>query len=228
MRTTTSLVIAAALLSGCAPAAPAAAPKASAVPTPFCVEAGEGRYADGVLILGKGDRGIVAGAQANGGVCQMLPFAREMAAKGYRVAVFDWKQPYDQAMAAATRALVADGAGKVVLGGFSRGALVGLGVAPTLGKEVVGVFSVSGGPSPSEGFATIESVSGFDGPILLISSEEDRVFPAGTNRRIAAAHNGPETVLMLPGSLHALSLLDGPDKARVRKALDDFLTSVLR
>jgi predicted esterase len=156
----------------------------------------------------------------------MLPFARELAGKGYHVAVFDWTVPYDTAMATATKALRADGAERVVLGGFSRGALVGLGVAPSLGTPVAGVFSVSGGPSPVEGFPTIKSLSRFRGPILLISSKEDPVFPAGTGAAIAAAHKGPETVLQLPGSAHALALLE--DSAKVRTALDRFLGRVLK
>jgi pimeloyl-ACP methyl ester carboxylesterase len=69
----------------------------------------------------------------------------------------------------------------VVLGGFSRGALVALGVAPRLGPRVVGVISISGGPSPSEGFPTIRSLAAFRGPVLLVSSKDERL--VGTLRR---------------------------------------------
>jgi dienelactone hydrolase len=169
----------------------------------------------------------------------MLPFGRDLASKGYHVAVFDWTTPYGDAMAAATGALIADGATKVVLGGFSRGALVGLGVAPLLessavagrgmtGSPIAGVFSVSGGPSSSEGFATVASLSQFRGPILLVGSVDDPLFPAATTAAIAEAHTGPETVLSLPGSSHALALLRGPDAARVQAAVDQFLDEVLR
>jgi dienelactone hydrolase len=178
--------------------------------------------------MGEGPRGVVVGAQANGGICQTLPFGRELVAKGYHVALFAWgTPPYSAAMSAATEALVGDGATKVVLGGFSRGALVGLGVARSLGQQIGAVFSVSGGPSPDEGYPTVASLSTFRGPILLIMSEEDSVFPAGTTAAIAAAHAGPETVLIVPGAAHALALLDGPDAGRVRAALDAFLTKVL-
>jgi dienelactone hydrolase len=198
---------------------------------PRCTEPDEGRYLHAaghtrvtpVLLLGTGPRGVVVGAQANGGICQMLEFGRELVGKGYHVAVFDWTSPYDEAMMTATAALVAEGAEKVVLGGFSRGALVGLGVAPSLGSPIVGVFSVSGGPSAPEGFGTIESLSMFQGPILLIGSENDPLFPAATTQSIAAAHAGPETVLIVPGSSHALALLSGPDASRVQASLDEFL-----
>jgi pimeloyl-ACP methyl ester carboxylesterase len=202
---------------------------------PRCAEPGDGEYQHAagptlltpVLVLGQGPRGVVVGAQANGGICQVLPFGRELVSKGYHVAVFDWTRPYNEAMVAATQALIAAGATKVVLGGFSRGALVGLGVAPSLGSQIAGVFSVSGGPSAEEGFDTVASVSAYSGPILLVGSVDDPLFPKATTDAIAAAHIGPETVLTVPGSGHALALLRGPDGARVRAALDEFLAEVL-
>jgi pimeloyl-ACP methyl ester carboxylesterase len=206
------------------------------VTLPACVNPGEGRYLPAVgpsgpapaLLLGSGPQGIVLGAQANGGLCQMLPFGRELAAKGYHVAVFSWTVPYADAMTNATRALLADGAQQVVLGGFSRGGLVGLGIAQSLAPHVVGVFSVSGGPSAAEGFPIVASLSVFRGPILLIWSEQDPVFPADTDALIAAAHDEPETMLMISGRGHALALLDGPDGVTVRAAVDEFLRTVLR
>lgn len=249
-RAATALVALMLVSSGCVGSpAPPEAPGGQASPTaalttdaagqplvrPACVEPEEGRFlhlggpADptAVLLLGDGPRGVVIGAQANGGVCQTLPFGRELAADGYHVAVFSWTDPYREAMAAATRALLADGAEKVVLGGFSRGALVGLGIASSLRPHVVGVFSVSGGPSADEGFPTVASLSGFPGPILLIGSQDDPFFPGTINREIAAAHKGPETVLLIPGTDHALSILTGPDGPRVQAAIDRLLGQVL-
>lgn len=204
---------------------------------PSCAEPGETTYLHAksagarltpVLLLGRGPRGVVVGAQANGDICQVLPFARGLAGKGYHVAVFDWTMlQYGDNMTSATKALIADGATKVVLGGFSRGALVALGIAPSLGSPVVGVFSVSGGPSAAEGFDSVASLSGFRGPILLVGSIDDPVFPPATTDAIAAAHAGPETVLTVPGSEHALALLSGPEGPRVQAAIDAFLVQVL-
>ena len=242
--------------AGCSPASdpgpsgspattsPAASTPSTPVPTdaagepiihPRCAEPGEGSYLHAagptrltpVLLLGQGPRGVVVGGQANGDICQMLPFGRELVSKGYHVALFDWTRPYSEAMAAATAALIAEGATKVVLGGFSRGALVGLGVAPSLGSPIAGVFSVSGGPSSAEGFATVASLSQFHGPILLIGSVDDPLFPDATTAAIADAHTGPETVLTVPGRDHALALLRGPDAARVQAFLDQFLVQLL-
>src|SRR5215470_10192501 len=94
-----------------------------------------------VLLLGAGPRGIVFGAQANGGICQVLPIAQQFARRGYHVAVFDWNIGnihYGADMTRATHALLADGARRVVLGGFSRGALVGWGAPPNPGRGFVG------------------------------------------------------------------------------------------
>lgn len=203
---------------------------------PECVGRAEGRLeqrrsAPGtvtpVLLLGDGPRGVVVGAQANGGICQTVPFARELVARGYHVALFEWRDPYAAAMTAASAALEAAGIRRLVLAGFSRGAVVALGVAPELGPRVAGVIAVSGGPSPTEGFPTLRSVSRFDGPELLVGSTDDDVFPPGTNKAIAARHDGAETVVEVPGYDHALALLDGDHAVRVRRAIRDFLAYVL-
>ena len=163
--------------SGCShPSAPSRANSAAATATspqpspagPSCGVTSAGRYRyrasppgrNAVLLLGAGPRGIVLGAQANGGICQVLPIAQQFARRGYHVAAFDWNtgnSDYGADMTRATHALLADGGRRVVLGGFSRGALVALGVAAKLGPQIVGVISISGGPSPSEGFPTIRS-----------------------------------------------------------------------
>jgi len=206
-------------------------------PGPNCgVITGRHRYLasppgrNAVLLLGTGPRGIVLGAQANGDICQVLPIAQQFARRGYHVAAFDWSTGntnYAADMTRAAHALLADGAHRVVLGGFSRGALVALGDAPKLGPRIVGVISISGGPSPSEGFPTIRSLAAFRGPILLVSSKNDPVFPPGTSAAIAAAHQGPDTLLVVPGSEHALQLLDGPYSHRINTAIGAFLARLL-
>jgi hypothetical protein len=37
---------------------------------------------------------------------------------------------------------------------------------------------------------------------------------------IAAAHHGPDTLLVVPGYEHALQLLDGPHSHRINTAID--------
>ncbi len=159
----------------------------------------------------------------------MLPIAERERALGYHVAVFDWSSNAATDMRRATQALIADGARRVVVGGFSRGALIGLGTASRLGPRVVGVISVSGGPSQSDGFPTVRSLATFPGPILLITSEYDWVFPTGTGAAIAAAHHGEDTLVVVPGNGHALALVwrHPPEEGQVYAAIDSYLARVL-
>lgn len=206
------------------------------IPRPDCLPAGAAfanvpsgaDLATPVGLLGeRGERGVVLGAQSNGGICQMVPYASEVAALGYRVAVLEWRGDRTASMAAAVRAITADGATRVVVGGFSEGAVIGLGGASTFGPQVVGVLAVSGGPDLGDGYPDIASVSRFAGPLLLVRGRDDTVFPADTEARIAAAHAGTERVVVLEGSEHALALLDGTHAARVRAEITDFLATVL-
>ena len=159
----------------------------------------------------------------------MLPIAERERALGYHVAVFEWSSNAAADMRRATQALIADGARRVVVGGFSRGALIGLGTASRLGRQVVGVLSVSGGPSASDGFPTVRSLATFPGPILLITSEDDWAFPKGTSAAIAAAHQGENTLLVVPGNGHALALVwqHPPEEGQVYAAIDAYLARVL-
>lgn len=201
----------------------------------ICLNPGEGSFSNErsdrdtytpVLVLGSGSRGVVLGAQANGGICPMVPYARELVDDGYLVAVFEWAEDNTESMAMAVSAVTRAGAEKIVVGGFSEGAVIGLGAAKDLGPRIVGVLAVSGGPSPSDGYPSVASLGTYPGPILLIGSEEDGVWEPGVNQSIARAHKGQETVLTLPGGEHALGLLrvHGP---AVRKAITAFLQQVL-
>ena len=201
----------------------------------ICLEPGEGTFSNErsahawytpVLVLGDGPRGVVLGAQSNGGICQMVPFARELVAQGYRVAVFEWGQNNAESMAMAVRAITRSGAEKIVVGGFSEGAVIGLGAAKDLGPRIVGVLAVSGGPSATDGFPTVSSLGTYPGPVLLVGSEGDAVWEPGINESIARVHRGPETVLTLTGGEHALGLLRTHGPA-VRAAITAFLTRAL-
>src|SRR5262249_31633508 len=126
--------------SGCShPSAPsratsAAATAASPQPSPAGPSCGvtiTGRHRylasppgrNAILLLGAGPQGIVLGAQANGGICQVLPIAQQFARHGYHVAAFDWNtgnSDYGADMTRATHALLADGGRRVGLAGFPR------------------------------------------------------------------------------------------------------------
>lgn len=201
----------------------------------ICLDPGEGSFSNErsaqdwytpVLVLGDSPRGVVLGAQSNGGICQMVPYARELVDQGFRVALFEWGQDNTESMAMAVGAIARAGAEKVVVGGFSQGAVVGLGAAKDLGPKVVGVLAVSAGPSERDGYPSVASLGTYPGPVLLIGAEGDAVWEPGINQSIARAHRGPETVLTVAGGEHALGLLRTHGPA-VRAAITAFLTRVL-
>jgi hypothetical protein len=184
--------------------------------------------ANPILLVGAGARGRVPGARSNGDICQTLPFAEQKRACGYYIAVFDRGSNYPLDKSRATQASFAAGAHRVVVvGGFSVGALVALRVASRLSRQVVDVISFSGEPSASEGLPAIYSLSEYHGPILLIRSKDDPVFPLGTSAAIAAADAGREKFFVVPGRERALALLDGPSAPRIYAAIHSFLARVL-
>ncbi|GIF99792.1 alpha/beta fold hydrolase [Catellatospora citrea] len=106
----------------------------------------------GGVILGSGKTGIVLAHQNGGDVCQWLPYAFELAGKGYRVLMFDFggfgvstrgELDTPQQVAAAAAALRADGATSIVLIGASMGGTAVLAAAPTLTPAPVAVVALS-------------------------------------------------------------------------------------
>ena len=179
----------------------------------------------GILVLGEGASGVVLGPQDGGDICMMLAYGEELAAD-YRVALYDWKEPRAEVPLLAVQALRDAGADRVVLGGASYGGALAMSVAHKARPRLAGVLSFGGELRlPGEDFRP--GIRKWRGPLLEISSKQDAYFDSADARRLRALHPGPETVLMLPGSLHGVDMLEGPQQERVRAAVDEFLDRVL-
>lgn len=179
----------------------------------------------GFLLIGTGTGGVVLGPEDGGDICQWLPYAEELATT-YRVALFDWKEPRPELPVLAVAALREAGAQKVVLGGASYGGALALSEAHKVRPRPAGVLSF-GGEITLPGFDGRAGIRKWRGPLLQISSEQDHYFDSQDARQLRRLHPGPETVVMLPGQTHGVELLDAPQQATVRAAVDRFLARVL-
>ena len=177
------------------------------------------------LLLGTGTGGVVLGPQSDGDICQWLPYAKELATH-YRVALFDWKEPRAEVPLLAVEALRAAGAEKVVLAGASLGGAFALSEAHRVRPRLAGVLSF-GGELTLPGFDGRPGIRQWRGPLLQISSKDDAYFNSRNARQLRVLHPGPETILMLPGSDHGVSMLEGPEQQQVRATVDRFLARVL-
>ena len=177
------------------------------------------------LLLGSGTGGVVLGPQSDGDICQWLPYAKELATH-YRVALFDWKEPRAEVPLLAIEALRAAGAERVVLAGASLGGAFALSEAHQVQPRLAGVLSF-GGELTLPGFDGRPGIRQWHGPLLQVSSRHDPYFDSRNARQLRVLHPGPETILLLPGSDHGVSMLEGPQQQQVRSTVDRFLARVL-
>ena len=144
------MLLAAALVAGCA----TAPPPEQAPPRPGCARPTDEvreivldpaiHLQVTVLLTGAGSRGVAIFPQSDGDLCQFADLAHHLADAGYRVATFaPWSSPYDRPVAATYAALTAAGAQRVVLLGASQGAALALATAPALDPRPAGVVSLS-------------------------------------------------------------------------------------
>lgn len=179
----------------------------------------------GMLVLGDADAGVVLSPQDGGDICQMLAFGQSLTDR-YRVVLHDWKEPRSEVPLLAVEALRDAGVADVVLGGSSYGGALAMSQAHEVRPRPAGVLSLGGELQlPDQDFRP--GIRKWHGPLLEISSREDLYFDSADARRLKALHPGPEAVLMVPGVLHGVDLLAGPDEDEVRATIDRYLAQVL-
>ncbi|HEU5065634.1 MAG TPA: alpha/beta fold hydrolase [Gaiellaceae bacterium] len=181
--------------------------------------------------LGSGPRGVVLAHQGASNLCIWLPYARSLAARGYRVLVFDhrgfgssgrashWRRQnrVDYDVLGAIRVIRARGAKSVVIAGGSLGGAAVLSAAAL--APVDGVISLA---SPSQ-YGLIDvfgAVAAFRVPALFLAAERDAEFPDVARELYDRCASSDKQLAITPGAVHGIPLLRD---SQVRALVDDFI-----
>jgi pimeloyl-ACP methyl ester carboxylesterase len=183
-------------------------------------------------VLGRGSTGVVLAHTTGADRCQWLPFARELAKKGYRALVFDMRgygastgitntDPQLDVIAAAAE-LRRRGAKKIVLAGASMGGTGVVVAAPVIRPAVSGVAELSA-PTLFSTANALAAVKKLRLPALFVAGRDDGDFPAASRALFRAAATKDKKLHIAPSSWHGVDLVYLPP---VKKLLFDFLKRV--
>jgi pimeloyl-ACP methyl ester carboxylesterase len=209
-----------------------------------CVKGGELWFhaADGARLVGhrfgKGTTAVILAHQSEGDLCDWLPYARRLAARGFFVFPIDFRgygfsqlpfgpagaYRYTQDIAAAAKALRGLGKKKIFVVGASMGGIAALAAAPSLTPAVAGVVSVSS-PARYRGMDGVAAGRRLRVPVLYLAATGDDNagydFSADATALHRAAVSKRKRLELLPGTLHGIALVAGSAKARA--AIERFL-----
>jgi dienelactone hydrolase len=163
------------------------------------------------VVTGSGPRGVVLAHGQNLGFCEWLPYARQLAAAGYRVLAFNSRSGtrVDLDIAPAVEALRRTGSKHVVVMGSSAGAIAALIGSTALASAPAAVVSLSA-PASFGPLNALPAVARLRTPTFFAASENDDPF-VGDARALYAASVAPEKRLeILPGAMHGTRMLEDP------------------
>jgi dienelactone hydrolase len=234
---------------GTASAAVAATPRPPKL-VDWCVTKAERRGAvalrasDGARVVGvligpaRASRGVVISHERGGGLCNWLPYGRQLAREGYRVLVLDLRgavsspKPrtnpfrYDLDIAAGVRELRRRGIRRVGLVGGSMGATASLVAAARVKPAVDAVIAASGAASFG-GLAAGPAVRAMKVPVLFIAADDDNGFDDTARALHAESTSATKQLEIVAGREHGYELVTGPANARNRGLLTGFLQANL-
>ena len=179
-----------------------------------------GAYLTGYL-LGTGETALVLAAQASADSCSWLSFAKQQAAKGYRVLAFDFagegrsRRAPDTAntsstnsgdVEAAAKYAREHGASRVVLLGASRGGTAVLVAAGRLTPPATAVISLSA-PGSYEGESALDAVPRLTVPVLYLAARGDTNFATAARSLYDATPGTARQLVITPGGLHGHGFL---------------------
>jgi len=169
------------------------------------------------VVLGSGPRGIVLAHASDTSFCEWLPYARDLAAAGYRVLAYDSRSGtrLDLDMAAAIEALRRTGSEHVVAMGSSAGAQAALIGSSSLASQPAAVVSLSA-PESYGPLHALPAVQRLHAPVFFAASAEDEPFQTDARAMYAASGSRDRVLEILPGAAHGSQMLQDPAfRARV-------------
>ncbi len=195
----------------------------------------------GGVEFGAGAVGVVLAHEARANVCNWVPYARELAALGYRALAFDFSgrgasaaadNAVDADVAAAAALLRSEGVRSVVLMGASMGGTAVVGAAATIQPRVAGVVCLSG-PQFFQGVRALDAARVLAAPVLYAVGEGDTTFASDADAMYQVTRAGLGTLVKVPSTAHGTRLLDvgvndDPAAKKVRAEVAAFLYRVAR
>lgn len=200
-----------------------------------CVKGGELFFdaADGTKLVGhrfgKGPNAVILTHQSEGSLCDWLPYARRLAARGWFVFPIDFRgygfsdtpatglHRYGQDIAAAVKTVRKLGKRKVFVVGASMGAIAAVTAAPAISPPVNGVVSLSA-PRRFRGMDGIAAGRRLRVPVLFLAATQDvnagYDFAADARALHRAAASKDKRLALLPGYDHGIALVGNSPRAR--------------
>ena len=200
-----------------------------------CVRGGELWFhaADGTKLVGhrfgKGTTAVILTHQSEGDLCDWLPYARRLAARGYFVFPIDFRgygfsdRPlsgqyrYVQDIAAAAKALRQLGKRRIFVVGASMGGIAAVAAGANVTPALAGVVSISS-PARYRGLNGVKAGPRLRVPVLYLAATADDNagydFSEDAKAMHRAAASKDKRLELLPGAAHGIDLVASSTRAK--------------
>jgi pimeloyl-ACP methyl ester carboxylesterase len=207
-----------------------------------CVKGGEFFFsaADGTRLVGhrfgKGTTAVILTHQSEGDLCDWLPYAKRLAARGYFVFPIDFRgygfsdipsagpYRYAQDIAAATKELRKLGKRKVFVVGASMGGIAAVVAGANVSPPLAGVVSISS-PARYRGMDGVKAGARLRVPVLYLAATADDNggfdFSKDAEAMFATTAAKEKRLELLPGAAHGIGLM--ASSARAKTLVEGFL-----
>jgi pimeloyl-ACP methyl ester carboxylesterase len=227
---------AAVILVACSCTATAAAGRARVAADSCTARAGDVHFraSDGTRLVGqrfgRGRVAVVLAHENRGWLCDWVPFAKRLAARGYLAFPFDFRGYGESAsggarsarldldVAGAVRAVRSLGTKKVFVVGASIGGSAVLAAGATVLPPVAGVVSVS---AAADLVGASEAARRLRVPVLYVAGKLDPQFAADARRLYAQTPTRTKRLAIVDRGEHGTDLVDA--SAGVRSAIEAFI-----